>query len=91
VVFSLNHAAPEVPVFLETADLDPNEPPQVRQTRTDQNGNYRFTGLPPGRYRVVSSYDADPTNRLSLEAAHPRNVSLREAADEAQDLEIVLR
>ena len=30
--------APEVPVFLETVDLDPNEPPQVRQTRTDQNG-----------------------------------------------------
>jgi hypothetical protein len=90
VVFSINNPAPEVPVFLETADLDPYDPPQVRQTRTDQNGNYRFAGLPPGRYRVVSSYDADPTSRLSLEAAHPRNVSLREAADEAQDLEIVL-
>lgn len=91
VIFSFTNPAPEVPVFLETVDLDPNEPPQVRQTRTDQSGNYRFTGLPPGRYRVLSSYDADPTNRLSLEAAHPRNVSLREAADEAQDLEIVLR
>jgi protocatechuate 3,4-dioxygenase beta subunit len=91
VVFSRNSPAAEVPVFLETVDLDPNELPQVRQTRTDQNGIYRFTGLPPGSYRVVSSYDADPTNRLSIEAAHPRNVSLREGADEAQDLEIVLR
>lgn len=91
VVFSANNPAPEVPVFLETMDLDPSEPPQVRQTRTDQNGNYRFSGLPPGRYRVVSSYDADPTNRASIEAANPKNVSLREAADEVQDLEIVLR
>jgi protocatechuate 3,4-dioxygenase beta subunit len=91
VVFSLNNPAPEVPVFLETLDLDPNEPPQVRTTRTDQNGNYRFTALPPGRYRVVSSYDADPTNRASIEAAHPQTVSLRELADESQDLEIVIR
>jgi protocatechuate 3,4-dioxygenase beta subunit len=71
-------------------DLDPAEPPQVRTTRTDQNGNYHFTALPPGRYRVVSSYDADPTNRASIEAAHPRDVSLHELADESQDLEIVL-
>jgi hypothetical protein len=91
VVFSLNNPAPEVPVFLETLGLDPNEPPQVRQTRSDKQGNYRFSGLPPGRYRVVSSYDADPTNPLSIEAAHPRHVSLRELADENQDLEIILR
>ncbi len=91
VVFSANNPAPEVPVFLETIDIDPEAPPQVRTTRTDQNGNYRFTALPPGRYRVVSSYDADPTSRASLEAAHPHYISLREAADESQDLEIVLR
>jgi protocatechuate 3,4-dioxygenase beta subunit len=91
VFFSLNNPAPEVPVFLETMDLDPNEPPQVRQTRTDQFGNYHFTGLPPGSYRVVSSYDADATSRASIEAAHPHNVSLKESGDEAQDLEIVLR
>jgi len=91
VVFSANNPAPEVPVFLETLDLDPNEPPQVRTTRTDQNGNYRFAGLPPGRYRVVSSYDADPTSRASIEAAHPQLVSLRESSDESQDLEIVIR
>jgi protocatechuate 3,4-dioxygenase beta subunit len=91
VVFSLNNPAPEVPVFLETLDLDPNEPPQVRQTRTDQNGEYHFTGLPPGRYRVVSSYDADPTSRASIEAAHPRDVTLSENGNDAQDLEIVLR
>jgi 5-hydroxyisourate hydrolase-like protein (transthyretin family) len=91
VVFSLNNPAPEVPVFLETLDLDPNEQPQVRQTRTDQNGNYQFTGLPPGSYRVVSSYDADPTNRASIEAAHPRAITLSENGNESQDLEIVLR
>jgi hypothetical protein len=91
VVFSANTPAPQVPVFLETADLEPDAPPQVRTTRTDQNGNYTFTGLPPGRYRVVSSYDADPTSRASIEEAHPRNISLHESGDEAQDLQILLR
>jgi hypothetical protein len=91
VVFSTNNPAPGVPVFLETLDTNPEEPPQVRTTRADQNGIYRFAGLPPGRYRVVSSYDADPTSRISIEAAHPHNVSLKENADESQDLEILIR
>lgn len=91
VVFSVNNPAPQVPVFLETLDIDPNEPPQVRTTRTDQSGNYRFAGLPPGRYRVVSSYEAEPSSRASIEAAHPQVVSLRESSDESQDLEIVIR
>ncbi len=91
VVFSANNPAAEVPVFLETFDLDYTDAPQVRQTRTDQNGNYHFSGLPPGRYRVVSSYDADPTNRASIEAAQPKNVTVRESGDEGQDLEIVLK
>ncbi len=91
VVFSVNNPAPEVPVFLETLETNPDEPPQVRTTRTDQNGGYRFAGLPPGRYRVVSSYNVDPTSRASMEAALPHHVSLKEGADEAQDLEITIR
>jgi hypothetical protein len=86
VAASLSDVAANAPVFLETIDLDPNEPPQVRTTRTDQNGNYRFTGLPPGRYRVASSYDLDPTSRTSMDSAHPAVISLRESADENQDL-----
>jgi hypothetical protein len=91
VAFSANNAASQVPVFLETFDTNPEEPPQVRTTRADQLGNYTFTGLPPGRYLVVSSYDADPTSRASLEAAYPKQVSLKESAVETQDLEIRVR
>jgi Carboxypeptidase regulatory-like domain len=90
VVFSANNPAPQVPVFLESLELDPNEAPQVRTTRTDQNGIYHFAGLPPGRYRVVSTYDADPTSRASIEAAGPQYVTLRESSDESQDLAILL-
>ncbi len=85
---SVPGAANAAPVFLETMDLDPNEPPQVRTTRTDQTGNYAFAGLPPGRYHVVSSYDLDITSRSSIETAGPRTVSLKESANETQDLEL---
>lgn len=89
VISSLNDAAGAVPVFLETLDLDPAEAPQIRSTRTDQMGQYRFTGLPPGRYRLFSSYDVDPSNRNSIEAARPRVVSIRESANDTQDLELI--
>jgi protocatechuate 3,4-dioxygenase beta subunit len=89
VVSSLNDAAALVPVFLETLDLDPSEAPQIRNTRTDQLGQYRFAGLPPGRYRVFSSYEVDPSNRSSIESTRPKIISLRDSANAAQDLELV--
>jgi hypothetical protein len=90
VVSTLSDAAVTVPVFLETLDLDPAEPPQIRNTRTDAMGQYRFAGLPPGRYRAFSSYDVDPSNRGSIELARPKPVSLRESESGAQDLELVV-
>lgn len=90
VVSSLSDAADTVPVFLETMDLDPVEPPQIRNTRTNAMGQYRFDGLPPGRYRAFSSYDVDPSNRGSIELARPKPVSLRESESGAQDLELVV-
>jgi protocatechuate 3,4-dioxygenase beta subunit len=91
VSFSVNNPAPGVPVYLETLDGNPEEPPQVRTARTDAEGNYIFSGLPPGRYGLISSYDADPTSRRSLSEAHPRAISLRESANESQDLKIAIR
>jgi protocatechuate 3,4-dioxygenase beta subunit len=89
VVSSLSDAAGSAPVFLETLDLDPSEPPQIRHTRTNTMGEYRFDGLPPGRYRAFSSYDVDPSNRGSIEQARPKVISLRESENGAQDLELV--
>jgi len=46
------------PVFLET--WDPNTKTRLadlRSTRADMRGNYRFEGLAPGAYRVVSTYE----------------------------------
>jgi hypothetical protein len=91
VSFSVNNPAPGVPVYLETLDSNQEEPPQVRTARTDAAGNYIFSGLPPGRYGLISSYDADPTSRRSLSEGHPRAISLRESANESQDLEIAIR
>jgi hypothetical protein len=89
VVSTLSDAAGSAPVFLETLDLDPAEPPQIRHTRTNAIGQYRFDGLPPGRYRAFSSYDVDPSNRGSIEQARPKVISLRESENGTQDLELV--
>ncbi len=49
--------APGAPVFLNALDPDlRSRLGGVRQARADQNGQYRFTGLPPGRYEVLSSF-----------------------------------
>jgi hypothetical protein len=46
------------PVFLEPVDLDPRR--RVADTllvRTDVHGQYQFSGLAPGNYRVLSSFE----------------------------------
>jgi Carboxypeptidase regulatory-like domain len=88
VISSLSDTSPLAPVFLETLDLDPADAPQIRSTRTDHLGQYRFAGLPPGRYRVFCSYDVDPSSRSSIEQARPKMITLRDSANATQDLEL---
>ena len=67
-------------------DSDPDEELQPTTTATDENGNYEFTNLFPGDYRVretnlpnygdVYEFDSDASDRLDEEA---------EAANEAND------
>jgi len=46
------------PVFLEPTDLEPvRRVTSFLSTRTDVQGNYYFTGLTPGNYRVLSSFE----------------------------------
>jgi hypothetical protein len=45
------------PVFLNAYDSELRRRlGGLRTARADHNGEYRFTGLPPGRYEVLSSY-----------------------------------
>jgi hypothetical protein len=80
------------PVFLEPFELDSGGGLiPMRTTRTDLQGRYRFTGLLPGRYRRLSSFDFSQPSGAEMEAAHAITIDLKEAGKTKQDLELVRR
>jgi hypothetical protein len=57
-------------------------------SRTDLAGHYRFTGLPSGRYLLLSSFDFERPSQDELQAARAALVSLKEGGETNQDLEL---
>ena len=80
-----------VPVFLEPYDLDPAKRlAPVRITRTDTRGQYQFTGLAPGQYRLLGTFEYQSPDSAEMEAARPIMVKIEEAKDLQQDLELYI-
>ena len=76
-------------VYLELFDPQlPNPRVRIMEARCDAQGNYKFSGLAPGRYRALSSFDFDPEDRLVMEKAMV--ITLREGDNATQALELVL-
>ena len=75
------------PVFIEPVDLEPERritPCYV--TATDVHGRFQFSGLAPGRYRVLSSFEYQmPDSKIMIEAA-ARDLQLDGQTDTAVDL-----
>jgi hypothetical protein len=64
VMTAPERAVPGAPVFLQAV-----EPPgEIRTTRTDLRGRYRFIGLAPGAYRLISSFEQQSPTAQFLEA-----------------------
>ena len=65
------------PVYLELLNPDALEVP-IRSwaTRADERGNFSFKGLPPGSYRLVSSFEVDSDDPLARDKA--TNIALHE-------------
>jgi hypothetical protein len=66
------------PVFLETWDpVERTRLVDLRETRADIRGNYRFEGLPPGSYRVLSTFEymAPDPNAMDLGGALPIEIA----------------
>jgi hypothetical protein len=77
------------PVYLETFDPETHKRlADLRTTRTDLRGQYRFTGLAPGAYRVLSTFEYEKPDVETMEAAGARLLNLAEATDTAQDLDL---
>jgi hypothetical protein len=77
------------PVFLEPFDLEP--PRRVTETfttRTDVHGQYQFTGLAPGNYRVLSSFEYQMPDSAAMSSAGARQVKVEHAVDVQLDLDL---
>jgi protocatechuate 3,4-dioxygenase beta subunit len=83
-----NEVAPYAPVWLETMGLEPPDPLLVREARTGTDGSFEFHGLPPGKYRLLSSYEVDSSDRPEVERARPTECSLSEGGSVLQDLSL---
>jgi len=76
------------PVYLEAFDLaSRRRVKDVQVTRTNGAGQYQFTDLAPGSYRVLSSFDVDADG--SLDTTGTKILQVEEARDVALDLELV--
>jgi hypothetical protein len=76
-------------VFLHPMDLEASAGLTTLQTTsTDLAGRYRFTGLPPGRYLLLSSFDFERPSQDELQAARAAAVSVKESGESNQDLEL---
>ena len=92
VTDSRGQRAAGAPVFLESVEVDPEsalEP--MRETRTNRQGEYQFAGLPPGRYRSMSSFDFHSPDKQALDTARAPTVSLGEGDDQVLALKLYVR
>jgi hypothetical protein len=56
--------------------------------RTDVRGQYRFNGLAPGLYRILSTFEYEKPEPDEMEASGARALTLSESTDTAQDLDL---
>ena len=90
VVSTANHdPVAGAPVFLEGYDPESRKRlMDVRVTRTDTRGQYQFSGLAPGSYRILGSFEFQMPDSAALDAANARIVKTEKGRDLAVDLEI---
>lgn len=81
-----NEPVPYAPILLELLGLEPPDPPIWRETRAGADGTFQFHGLPPGHYRVLSSFDLDWSDRTAVENARPIEVSIKDGENPTQDM-----
>lgn len=86
-----NEIVPYAPVFLETLDLDPPDPAVIRESRTKEDGTFSFSGLPPARYRLLSTFDIDPADRPAVEQARPVEMKINQGSSAIRDLALYHR
>jgi hypothetical protein len=77
------------PVYLEGYDPDGRKRlTDLRVTRADAHGLYRFEGLAPGTYRILATFEYLMPDAAAMEAAGAKTVRVQEHGDVAHDLDL---
>jgi hypothetical protein len=88
-VRNANTAAGGAPVFLETWDpVTRNRLVDLRETRSDMAGHYRFDGLAPGDYRILSTFDYAAPGPSTFDYGGARAVRIEKSTDPQLDLDL---
>jgi len=86
-----NDPVPGAPVYLEGFDKDTRKRlAELRTIRTDLRGQYRFHGLAPGFYRILSTFEYEKPDSDAMEAARALPLTLSEGTETAQDLDLYI-
>jgi hypothetical protein len=84
--------APGAPVFLEAYDPERKRRlGELRTTRTDVRGQFQFTGLAPGTYRLLSTFDFQLPEPFAMDAAAPLSLKVEEGSDLPAQLTLYVR
>ncbi len=89
VVKASGEVVPGAPVFLEAYDaVTQKRLTDLRATRTDLQGAYRFDGLAPGNYRVASTFEYQAPDSAAMDLAGARPVTVEARAVLQMDLDL---
>ncbi|MDP9171858.1 MAG: carboxypeptidase-like regulatory domain-containing protein [Acidobacteriota bacterium] len=89
VVRAAGETVEGAPVFLEAWDPETRRRLiELRTTRTDPPGSYTFTGLAPGTYRLMSSFEYLAPDSAAIDLALPHTLKIEPHADLALDLDL---
>ena len=77
------------PVFLEPYDGNGRKRQgELRTVFTDARGQYRFSDLPPGTYRVLSTFEFQSPDAAVMEMAGAKQIAIALGEDLPQDLDL---
>jgi hypothetical protein len=88
VVTASGQPSAGAPVFLEAYDpVQRARVADLRTIRADERCQYRFAGLAPGTYRILSSFDFRTPEPLELDAA-ARTIKIESGDNQTADLDL---
>jgi hypothetical protein len=91
VVKSGGDISPGAPVYLEAYDPETRKRSgDLRVTRTDLRGGYRFDELAPGVYRVLATFEYQAPDTASMELAGARSTQVDAHGDLQLDLDLYI-